>query len=132
MLPELKGVFGKLKTQYDDDSIDRLNYMYTVFIIAVFSAVIAAKQYVGKPIQCWVPAEFDKGKGWEKYAESYCFVENTYFLQPTEEFPVDPADRTDKEINYYQWVPIILALQALMFYLPRMLWNMLNFRAGVS
>lgn len=58
MLNKLGDLLKRLKTNYDDDSIDRLNYLWTNFIIIMFALTIAAKQYVGKPLQCWVPAQF--------------------------------------------------------------------------
>lgn len=82
---------------------------------------------MGSPIQCWFPAEFPGG--WEEWGEDYCFIQNTYYVAPKAEIPPNPADRKGLEIGYYQWVPIMLALQGLMFYLPHFIWKLLN---GVS
>ncbi|PIO65181.1 putative innexin-3, partial [Teladorsagia circumcincta] len=49
-------------------------------------------EYVGSPIQCWMPMEF-KG-GWEQYAEDYCFIQNTFFVPFHEEIPADDEDRS--------------------------------------
>ena len=58
MLGSLGSYVAKLKPKYDDDVIDRLNYIYTIFVLLIFAITIAAKQYVGAPLQCWVPAQF--------------------------------------------------------------------------
>jgi len=38
----------------------------------------------------------------------------------------------DRKITYYQWVPIILMLQAGMFVVPYALWRMLSSRSGID
>jgi len=38
----------------------------------------------------------------------------------------------ERKITYYQWVPIILMLQALMFVLPYALWRVLSSRSGIN
>ncbi len=58
MIDKLGSFFDKLKPQYDDGPVDRLNYIMTNIILLAFSVTIGAKQYVGKPLQCWVPAQF--------------------------------------------------------------------------
>lgn len=58
MIGKLGDFFNKLKPQYDDDVVDRLNYIHTNIIILAFAITLAAKQYVGEPLQCWVPAQF--------------------------------------------------------------------------
>ncbi|KIH64675.1 hypothetical protein ANCDUO_05011 [Ancylostoma duodenale] len=70
------------------------------------------------------PSESPKS-GWEKYAEDYCFIANSYYVPFEEEIPVDLEHRRD-HISYYRWVPIMLALQAVMFFIPNWIWNMLH------
>ena len=38
----------------------------------------------------------------------------------------------ERKITYYQWVPIILMLQAGMFTIPYALWRMLSSRSGID
>ncbi|KHJ95064.1 hypothetical protein OESDEN_04998 [Oesophagostomum dentatum] len=67
--------------------------------------------------------------GWEKYAEDYCFIANSYYVPFEEEIPTDLEHRSD-HISYYRWVPIMLALQAVMFFIPNWIWNMLHKQTG--
>lgn len=48
-----------------------------------------------------------------------CWIKNTYYIPLDEVIPNKDED-IETEINYYQWVPIVLIVQALMFYLPYM------------
>lgn len=80
-MDQLKNFLSSLRPNYDDDTIDRLNNYYTIFVLIVFSITLrcemeegsegsvvdrsntycgcfSAKQYVGEPLQCWVPAQF--------------------------------------------------------------------------
>ena len=53
------------------------------------------------------------------YTDNMCWIKNTYYIPLDEVIPNKDEDiRT--EINYYQWVPIVLIVQALLFYLPYM------------
>lgn len=61
-----------------------------------------------------------------------CWVKNTYYV-PMED-PIPPQDLPAEEykyISYYQWVPLILLFQALLCYLPSVLWRFLC-RFGTS
>ncbi|KAL5969239.1 Innexin unc-9, partial [Taenia solium] len=84
----------------------------------------------GKPIQCWIPQEFTRG--WEEYAENYCWVSNTYFSPLPKRLPQSMADRENARILYYQWAPILMAIQALLFYLPCLIWRLFNSHSGFN
>lgn len=118
-----------LKVQTVADSVDNLNYFVTSYLLAFFAFTISCKQYFGSPIQCWTPPEF-RG-GWEKYAENYCFIANSYHVPMDQELPEDINDRQD-HISYYRWVPIMLALQAIFFYLPNYLWNIFHKNTAIN
>ena len=117
------------KSRSDDGVIDRLNHRYTISTLVIFSIVVSTKQFVGDRISCWIPAHFHGT--WGAYAHSYCWTKNTYYLPFDEYIPKDDEHYDHKQtITYYQWVPLILLFQALLFYLPCMLWRTFNNRSG--
>uniref|UniRef100_A0A0K0EED6 Innexin n=1 Tax=Strongyloides stercoralis TaxID=6248 RepID=A0A0K0EED6_STRER len=129
------GLLSAISPLSDGDFVDRLNYCYTTTILVVCSVFISGWSFVGQPIQCWFPAYY---KGWwMEYALDYCYVQNTYFIGFTDikpdnhwdfaehiiPIPKNITEREEKQLGYYQWVPFVLALQALLFYLPVVLWR---------
>ncbi|KAF8383964.1 hypothetical protein PRIPAC_73106, partial [Pristionchus pacificus] len=122
---------AKLHRSYQsNDIVDRLNYQYTATMVMVCAIMLAGTQYVGKPIQCWVPAQFTGA--WEKYAETYCFIKGSYFLPDDAEIDSDFIKRDEEVIGYYQWVPLMLAFQAFCFYFPSLIWRSMNFNTGIN
>ena len=53
-VPSLKALQGAS----NDDWVDRINHVWTVFLFALFAIVVSTGQFVGAPIHCWCPAEF--------------------------------------------------------------------------
>ena len=60
-----------------------------------------------------------------------CWVTNTYYV-PRDEV-IQNKDVTEyRRINYYQWVPLLLLVQAMMFYIPYVLWQGMLLRSGLD
>jgi len=115
----------------DDAFTDRLNSRYTVVILMASAFLVSASLYVGKPIQCWSPKHMTGNHN--AYMNNYCWVRNTYYLPWAEQFPDSSTPLHEKRmVPYYQWIPFILLGQALMFYLPKLIWNGLNQKVGVD
>ena len=114
----------------DDDFVDRVNSRYTVIVLVVFAIVVSMHQYVGTPITCWAPVHFTGSH--TKYANSYCWVRNTYYLPWENNIPKLGQREDLKMIPYYQWIPFILLTQAVLFYLPSVFWHAFNSQAGVD
>ncbi|XP_050418681.1 innexin unc-9 isoform X1 [Patella vulgata] len=125
-VPSLK----KLQGASNDDWIDRLNHVWTVFLFALFAIVVSTGQFVGDPIHCWCPAEFTGS--YVDYAKSYCWIKNTYYIPMQEVIPTDHGKREQEEITYYQWVPLILLFQAFMFKFPNIMWRVFNGGSGIN
>lgn len=62
----------------------------------------------------------------------FSWVSSTYNVPLDEDLPHSETDRKVKMLKYYQWTPFILLLQALLFYIPRMIWRSLNDKSGLD
>jgi len=124
------GDLPALTERNDDDAYDRLSLRWTAGLFALFVIIVSTSNFVGDPIHCWVPAYFHGS--WEKYVDSYCWVRNTYYYPFQEDIPRDHTEREKHPIIYYQWVPLILMVQGLFFYLPIVFWRNLNTTTGID
>lgn len=113
--------------RHDEDQIDRFNHLYSVIIFMILAMITTAHHFIGEPIKCWSPTQFPES--WTEYANTVCWISNTYFI-PMSETDISTAPRS--KIIYYQWVPLVLLLQALMFSAPWFLRMGLNRSAGLN
>ncbi|KAM7540100.1 hypothetical protein Aperf_G00000034424 [Anoplocephala perfoliata] len=116
-----------------DDFADRLN-LFTVVLLLLCVLLVSVKQYVFNSISCYIPVS-PSGSEFKNYVADYCWVHGTIPLRADEEMPTTPEewDLYDKyrRISYYQWVPFMLGLQCIFFYLPHVFWEVIcNYRAS--
>ena len=125
---------GNLLRKYKpevDNVVFRLHYRVTFVLFFIASVMVTAKEFVGAPIQC-------EGKNKEIKGEllnTYCYIMSTFSL-PSQwaatigrdvAYPgVANAGGHEEETvfhTYYLWVPIVLFLQGVLFYIPHFIWK---------
>jgi hypothetical protein len=84
--------FKQLSKSLCDDWVDRLNHVYTVYLLVLFAVLVSSMQYVGAPIYCWVPAELHM-ISYKNYIHNYCWVKNTYYIPFFEALPKNVNER---------------------------------------
>uniref|UniRef100_A0A0K0G0H5 Innexin n=1 Tax=Strongyloides venezuelensis TaxID=75913 RepID=A0A0K0G0H5_STRVS len=126
---EIVGTLSFLQPQADDDISDRLHYYYTSTFLLVTAVLISLKMFGGRPIECWLPAEYKPA--WEDYTEMYCWARNTYYVPFSQTIPDDKEEREERMISYYQWTPFFLVISAFLFYSPCLIWRVMYDRSGI-
>ena len=127
-----------------EDFADRLNHVWTFGLLLVLGAVISWKQGFNDPISCWCPREFPASM--VQYTNQHCW--NSYYIAypenvknmvlykgslPTVMQEVRNEEDKDELITtYYQWVPVILCLQALLFKLPNIILYVFHGFSGID
>nr|BAE78818.1 innexin10 [Dugesia japonica] len=109
-----------------EDGADKASFLFSVAILAVCSIIISTKQYVTTDISCYIPIVVS-GSDFEKFIRNYCWVHGTIPFRSNESLPQTKEEwmtaEYTRKINYYQWVPFVLGLQGVLFYLPRLIWR---------
>jgi hypothetical protein len=148
----LKDFIKKDKTAIDNE-VFRAHYRHTVFILILCTVLLTAKQFFGDPITCHVRGEtpglkdlistycWMHGTYTLKVKEGFEEVERIYGFEETgwikrnggnrqKNAQAHPGFGTYQEHKhekiyhfYYQWVCLLLFLQAVFFYFPRYLWK---------
>lgn len=113
-----------------DNQIFRLHYKATSLLLLMFSILVTSTQYFGDPIDCIqhdsVPANVIR---------TFCWIHSTFNVPAAFNATVGvngvphpgiqryTPDEERRYYGYYQWVCMVLFLQAGCFYVPRYLWK---------
>ncbi|XP_071546702.1 innexin inx1-like [Panulirus ornatus] len=107
-----------------------------MLITLLACVLVTAKNYIGDNIKCITGFE----KQEHKAIETYCFIASTFTLvdlnaetphpgvgpntKMTEEGVIEEAE--NRRHAYYQWVPMVLVLQAVIYYFPIWIWHRID------
>ncbi|XP_023231287.1 innexin shaking-B-like [Centruroides sculpturatus] len=131
LVRNIKSVF-KIHRIYIDNTVFRLHYLFTVFILLAFCIIVTTRQYVGEPITCIQSDEIS-----DTMMNTYCWIHTThsipraFYKEVGKDVPYPGVDsvQDEKEFRYhkyYQWVCFVLFLQAALFYMPRWAWKVME------
>ncbi|AIK25668.1 Vinx1 [Hyposoter didymator ichnovirus] len=115
-----------------DSNFFRLHYKITVGVLVIFSVLAHSKEYFGEPMDCHF-SEYPHGS-----LNNYCAVQSTFIIVPSVKAgdpstmdkdmtrPAQAESREKRYYSYYQWVSVALLIQAIFFYVPWYIWQMLE------
>ncbi|XP_055913506.1 innexin inx5-like [Eupeodes corollae] len=126
ILPLTKYLKPKSVNIYDFAFV--LHCKVTVFILLTSTILVSARQFFGQPIECMADE-----KNLE-YVNLFCWTMGTFILTDSNDqinnrnsiavgVGTEYTDSQRLYVRYYQWVVIILLIQAFVFYLPAFLWK---------
>ncbi|XP_049775888.1 innexin inx7 isoform X1 [Schistocerca cancellata] len=126
-----KNIKFKVKLVSIDNLVFKLHYRVTFVLLLVCTILVTSRQYIGEHIRCIN----DNGVP-NNVIETFCFFTSTYtvvrHLDPSAVLSgggmlpgVGPDAEGEPVVRhaYYQWVPFVLFLQALAFYIPHWIWR---------
>ncbi|KAL3310632.1 Innexin inx2 [Cichlidogyrus casuarinus] len=124
---------GSLSCPFGDFA-DRLNSQLTMTMMMSLSSICIALQYFTRPIVCYIPIEIG-GSNILDYLEEFCWVNGVISAEVFNTAPLPQNDSEWRKVlryksNHYQWIPFILAFSGILFFLPRLLWNLLSFSSS--
>jgi len=118
-------VFLGVGTVSIDNLTFQLHYRWSVTLFIVCSVLVQTSQFFGDPVQC----ETGEDSVDDDVLNSFCWMYSSFDMPPKFSGPcIRKGKYTSSHLynTYYQWVPIFLAIQAGLFYIPRCLWLMLE------
>lgn len=129
------GAFFKVRYVQDkaiiDNHIFRLHYRFTSAFFFAACVLTTAFNLFGNPIDCMTGVPFSR----PDVINTYCWLQSTFTLAREKNQRIgtefahpgvgpEKSDSDHRYHTYYQWVPFVLFLQGVLFYLPHWIWKM--------
>ncbi|CAH8484233.1 unnamed protein product [Dicrocoelium dendriticum] len=119
-----------------EDLADRANFQWNVIVLLICMVLVTFRQYFMSPLVCYLPTTVS-GVNADSYITNLCWIEGTFPINLTSGHVPHKVTDWDalkpQQMNYYQWVPLVLGLQAILYYLPRIFWSIFTYnRTGTD
>ncbi|CAH8539455.1 unnamed protein product [Schistosoma rodhaini] len=119
-----------------EDLADRANFQWNVIVLLLCMVLVTMRQYFMTPLVCYLPTTVS-GVNADSYITNLCWIEGTFPINLTSGIVPHKLQEWDalrpQQMNYYQWVPLVLGLQAILYYIPRIIWSIFTYnRTGTD
>nr|CAH8846150.1 unnamed protein product [Trichobilharzia regenti] len=119
-----------------EDLADRANFQWNVIILLLCMVLVTLRQYFMTPLVCYIPTTVS-GVNADSYITNLCWIEGTFPINLTSGIVPHKLQEWEalrpQQMNYYQWVPLVLGLQAILYYIPRIIWSIFTYnRTGTD
>ena len=115
--------------QAADSFMDRVHGRYTASLLLLLAIIAMLRRNVGQTIACMAPAHMTPAM--VAYTNSECWIKPYYHLVFVDELPKRDIERRASKA-YYGWIPVLLVLQAAMFFVPRIVWSLGSLKPGLT
>lgn len=125
----LMPVAGLIKARYRGEKADidspffKLHYRTTATILFTCCLLVTANDLIGSTISCFGAENVP-----DNVLNTYCWIMSTFSVPggggANGQHPGLGPETGEKKVHaYYQWVPFVLFLQGVMFYIPHYIWK---------
>lgn len=132
--PDLSAVLKGVNSDHLEDVGDKLNFYVSVYLVLFFTIVTGSKQHFGQPISCMGPAE-THAEQWSRYFHDYCYVAPKILVKDHNQLTTGITGASNSHqakagMAFYQWVPYLLIMHAILFYVPKACWQSGSYNYG--
>ncbi|XP_017784537.1 PREDICTED: innexin inx7-like [Nicrophorus vespilloides] len=128
-----KNIKLKVKRNHIDNLAFKLHYRVTMLLLFILTVLVTSQELIGEHIKCLVGSGVN-----ERVINTFCFFTTTFtvikYLNTsfTDSHYIPHPGVGSMGVNsdepiihhaYYQWVPFVLFLQAITFYIPHLIWK---------
>ncbi|KAJ9596361.1 hypothetical protein L9F63_012636 [Diploptera punctata] len=111
-----------------DTLVSSLHYRVTSALLLVCCALVSSRQYFGEPVLCIQDSPDDTAIP-SNVLNTYCFITTTYTVIGPSGETWHGQEEEERRHAYYQWVPFVLLMQAMLFAAPHSAW--VNWEGGL-
>nr|BDT62919.1 MAG: innexin [Trachysalambria curvirostris majanivirus] len=128
LLSSLRGILQDKKNADIESVLSKINYKVTSTFMITFCLLVTTNSLVGDPVSCFGDSTHPKYK--DNIVNLYCWTHSTFTQSTLNGISAPYSGLSNHKYSddviyhtYYKWIPFILFIQGLLFYMPHFIWK---------